>query len=89
MATRDTNRKRTPLDALRILDPAMWERRIRDALTVGGDTKAAALILGVSRRTLYRILTDERFLDVPKDAPGPKPRTHAHMTKNVKRHRHE
>lgn len=55
----------TDLGALRHLDRAKWERKIRAALTkTAGDVTAAATELGVHRRTLTRWLAE--LPDVPR-----------------------
>jgi hypothetical protein len=54
------------LGALRIANPAEWERRIREALDAeDGKVPEAAVLLGCSTRQLYRWLGKEpRLADI-------------------------
>jgi hypothetical protein len=64
----------TELGALRRVDPAEWERRIRAAMDRAGlRIDVAAEMLGISRRQLFRWLNDERLSDVPRLPTGPEP----------------
>lgn len=64
----------TQIGALKIANPAMWERRIRDAMRdAGGSIPKAAENLGVSQRMLFRWLADPFLADVPRRAEGRPP----------------
>lgn len=61
----------TTLGALRRVDPDKWERTVRRAMkSHDGRVEDAAEDLGVSTRTLYSWLRDERFADVPRAPSG-------------------
>lgn len=63
------------LSALRIADPAAWRLKVREALRAEGTIPGAATVLGVSRGTLFRWVTEDPTLkdgiDLP-DKPGPR-----------------
>jgi hypothetical protein len=66
----------TRLEALRVVDAAQWEHVIRDAIKrTGGPDGAtrlpeAAALLGVSKRTLQRMLNAPAFSDVARGPEG-------------------
>lgn len=63
------------IGALRVVDPAQWEREIRRAMSrAEGRIPDAAFHLGIHRRTLFRWLQEPRLADVPRVAHGePRP----------------
>ena len=61
----------SPLGALRVLDPDRWAKTIRGAMKkADGRIEDAAVALGVSRRTLFRLLEDPAFSDVVRAPTG-------------------
>jgi Meiotically up-regulated gene 113 len=67
-------RNLSPLGLLRLNDPDAWERRVRAALTeAAGSPTDAARILGISRPQMFRWMRDERFQNVDRAPPGPRP----------------
>lgn len=61
----------TRMGALRRFDEAAWEREIRKAMEAAeGRIPDAAEALGVSTRTLYLWLEDQRFRDVERAPQG-------------------
>jgi len=78
MAAR-TKRSITPIGAMRELAMAtnhpdhwaLYESAVRKALAEArGNVTRAAELLGVSLRTMQRIVKDERFADIERAGPG-------------------
>jgi ActR/RegA family two-component response regulator len=66
-----TTKGLTVLGALRLVDPARWEEKIRFAMMKhSGDVYAAAKELEVSGRQLFRILERPLFRDVERKPVG-------------------
>lgn len=65
-------RRLSELGALRVVDAAKWAREIRQAMKRSdGRVPDAARELGVSPRTLFRWLAEDRLLkDVERAAPS-------------------
>lgn len=65
------------LSAEKIASPTVWREKVRAALRAEGTIPGAAVVLDVSRPTLFRWLAEDRSLregiDLP-DAPGPRPK---------------
>jgi hypothetical protein len=59
------------LGMLRVLNPAEFERQIREAmLAADNSVPEAATVLGCSVRNLFRWLAEERFDDIHRPGPG-------------------
>jgi len=51
-----------PLTALRIVDPAAWRMKVREALRAEGTIPGAAAVLGIGRSTLFRWVDEDPAL---------------------------
>ena len=61
----------TLLWALRLTDPAAWAKRIKDAMIENeGRVDEAAETLGISRRQLFRLLSDPMLAEVERAPRG-------------------
>lgn len=59
------------IGALRVLDPTAWKKKIKETMAeTGGRATAAAKLLGISERLMYRWLAQPILSDIKRVAVG-------------------